>query len=492
MKRIVLLFLALCCAPLQAQDLSKILARVPEGANVLTVVDTKGLMKTQKANMEGWAQSRNLDYLSGKLAFPPSATFVVVAADYNPIEQRNDWQIGLFEFPGKVYEDQIAKREGSGVELIENLYVIPSRRNMYFVQFDRENYGIFAPANRAKMINWVQYAKSNTTNKVSDYLTNAVINGGSNGQINIAIQLKNSLDRVEVTKRLQASKAVTDSGADRVKLADLIVGIQGLRLSINVTTGSVAQVSVDFKDNVEPFAKALPGLLIETLERNGFSMGDVSQLQTTTRGRTLTLRGPIDDDDVKRILHQVLPRTFEPAVTSNQTGEAAMASTSQAYFRAVDNLLKDLRTRSDRLDRGRNWNTNASWYEYTAQKIDSLPVVNTDEQLLQYSADVAAQLRICGESLRGVNITNRVLDTYKRGGSGFGVDAGMGWGGWGGGVGVVGLGGFGYSSNVQQVESSKAETAAAGAKDRNAIWVKIGDQTTAIRSEMAKKYRIEF
>ncbi len=485
MKRILSLLLALCCASLHAQDLSKILTKVPEHANVLTVIDTKALMKSQKANAEGWAQKRNLDYLSGNLAFPPSATFVVVAADYNPIEQRNDWQVGLFEFPGKVYEDKIAQREGSDVELIENLYVIPSRRNMYFVQFDRENYGIFSPAHRPKMINWVKFAKSNTNNKVSDYLTNSVTDGGANGQINIALDMHNLLNPVEVTKRLQASKVVTDAGADRIKLTNLIVGIRGLRLSVNVTSGSVAKLSVDFKDNVEEFAKVLPPLLFEVLEKQGFSLGDPAQWQTTVRGKTVSVTGAVEDDDVKRVLHLVLPSTFEPSTTSTLTGEAAIATTSQAYFRAVDALLKDLRTKSDRLDRQRAWNTNASWYEYTAQKIGTLPVVNTDETLLQYSAEIADQLRICGQSLRGVNITNRVLDTYKRGGMGWGGGDG-GWGGYYGG------GGFGYSSNVQQVESSQAETAAAGAKDRNAIWVKIGDQTTAIRSEMAKKYRIEF
>jgi hypothetical protein len=103
---------------------------------------------------------------------------------------------------------------------------------------------------------------------------------------------------------------------------------------------------------------------------------------------------------------------------------------------------------------------------------------------LAYAAEVSAQLRIMGESLRGVAITGRVLDTYRRGGTD------LGWGGfnngWGGGFGVV------SGSNVQQVESSRAEVAAAGAKDRNAIWVRIGEQTSAIRNEMSRKHRIEF
>ncbi|HMP18418.1 MAG TPA: hypothetical protein PKD72_15440, partial [Gemmatales bacterium] len=104
-----------------------------------------------------------------------------------------------------------------------------------------------------------------------------------------------------------------------------------------------------------------------------------------------------------------------------------MATTSQAYFRAVTSLLNELRTRSDRLDRGQAWVTNASWYEYTAKKINSLPVVDTDEKLLEYSAEVTQQLMRAAESLRGVNIEGRVLDSYKRGGTNWGVGV-AGWG----------------------------------------------------------------
>lgn len=486
MKRILTLLLVLSCASLQAQDINKTLARMPENANVLAVVNTRGLMNSQKARTEGWAQSLNLDYLSGKMAFPPSVTFIVVAADYNAAERRNDWQVGLFEFPGQVHQDQIANRVGSNVEIVENLAVIPSRRNIYFVRFDRENFATFMPANRPKLVNWIKHARTNTTNKVNSYLTDAVIRGGADGQINIAMDLHNAMDRVEITTRLQASKAVTDAGVDRVKLTNLIASIRGFRLSINVTNVNQVQFFVDFGEDIGEFANVLPALVLETLSRNDFNLGEAGQWQTSSRGRIFSARGAIDDDEMKRILALVLPRTMDSSITnllgnSSQTGEAAVATTSQAYFRAVRRLLDDLRVRSDRLDRQRAWNTNASWYEYAAQKIDALPVVNTDPALLAYSADVAAQLRLMGESLRGVTITGRVLDTYKRGG----MTNDFGWGGWGG-------GGVGFSSNVQQVESSRAEVAAAGAKDRNAIWVRIGEQTTSIRSEMAKKFGIEF
>jgi hypothetical protein len=173
-----------------------------------------------------------------------------------------------------------------------------------------------------------------------------------------------------------------------------------------------------------------------------------------------------------------------PSQDDTLTGPAATAALTQRYFKAVNNLLKDLRTKSDQMDRDRAWNVNASWYEYTVRKIDQLPIVNVDQALVDYTNNVTAQLRICAQSLRGVNIDNLVLDSEKRKSVGYGYA----------GTGGYGVGGFygGQFDNYQDVATAKAQTAAAGAKSRNTIWTQIGDATSALRSALAQKYNLEF
>lgn len=466
------------------QDLTKLLQRIPGNANVLTVIDTKALMNSQRSLTDGWTQKRSLDYQSGKLPFPPGMNFAVIASEYIPAEHRNAWQVTLLEFPGKVYEDKVAKMEGSDVELVENLYVIPSRRNMYFVQFERESWGIFAPANRQQMMRWIKFAKSNTTNAVSQYLTNAVIDGGSTGQINIAMDLTDTLDRAEILNRLQQSK-VMDKDIDRVKWTNFIKGIKGLRLSLNVTNSFGTELRLDFSEDVAPYAKQLPGFIIETVERAGYHVGDLSQWQPTVNGKTMMMKGALDSDDFKKVLSLVMPATMGPDQDDQLSGPAATAANSQRYFKAVNNLLTELRTKSDRMDRDRAWTVNASWYEYTVRKLEQLPIVNVDQNLIDYTNEVAAQLRICAQSLRGVNIDNLVLDTEKRksmGGYGYNSTYGNGWGGFYG----------GQYSNYQEVTTAKAQVAAAGAKSRNTIWTQIGDATSALRAALSQRYNLEF
>lgn len=488
MFRIAVICLALAgiTGNVSGQDISKLLQRIPANANVLTVIDAKALMNSQRAATDGWSQKRQLDYQSGKIPFPPGLNFCVVASEYSPAQHANLWQVSLLEFPGKVYEDKVAKLEGSEVELIDNSYVVPSRRNMYYVQFERESWGIYSPANRQQMMRWMKYAKTNTNGSVNDYLSNAVLAGGAKGQVTIAVDLRDTLDRVEILKRLQATK-ILDANADRTKWTDFIRGIQGITLTVNVTNGFNAEFRLDFKDNVAPFAEQLPALVIETTERAGLNVGDVSQWKSKAQGKSLTMTGGFDSDDFKKVLGMVLPATFGPDQEEGLTGTAALAANSQRYFKAVNNLLKELRDKSDRMDRDRAWNTNASWYEYTVKKLDQLPIVNVDQDLVNYTNTVTAQLRMCAESLRGVNIEGKVLDSYKRKSVGYGWDGGYGYGGYG-------IGGFygGQYDNYQEVASAKAENAAKGAKERNAIWTQIGDATQTLRSGLAQKYNLEF
>lgn len=484
-KLVVLSVLCLWSSLAAGQDISSLLQRIPDSANVLAMINTKALMNTPKANAEGWASKRHLDYLSGRVPFPPASNFTLAAGEFSPADGRYNWQVALVEFPGDVFEDKIAKNEGSDVELVENLYVIPSRRNMYIVQFDRQHYSSYSPANRQKMMKWVSYAKSNTVNKVSPYLSDAIINGSGTGLINVALDLTNTLDRVELTKRLQASKVLADANADRKQWADFIYGIRGVRLTVNVTNVLQTELHLDFKDNVDPFAKVLPALFIETIDKLGFHLADVSQWESRTRGKTLTMRGVMENDDVKRIIGLVMPPSMGPPQESNLSGQALVATTSQQYFQAVDNLLKDMRARGDKNDRLKAWSTNAAWYEYTANKIEQLPVVNTDDGLLQYSAQVVAQLRLCGQSCRGVDIKQMVLNTeYRSSRSG-------GWGGlyYNGGSGWTARG---MTSNEDDVNTAKAQNAANGMTDRNNMWIKIGEETTAVRLDLSKKYSLEF
>src|SRR5262245_19694516 len=214
---------------LSAQDLSTILQRVPASANVVAALDITGLIQSDLGSSEGWSQKRTLDYYSGKVPFPPTSKFLVSAAEFNPVARRANWQISLMNFSDKVDPYVVAKKEGSEVTWIDQLSVVPSRRNAYFVEFDRYNYGTYSPANRQQATRWVQFAKSNGKTAVSQYLIDNVQRGSGFGQFTTVMDLSNFLEKAEVLTKLRLSSTCTEHKVDVEALAGCIASIKGLR-----------------------------------------------------------------------------------------------------------------------------------------------------------------------------------------------------------------------------------------------------------------------
>jgi hypothetical protein len=472
--------------PIHAQDPATMLARVPDSANVVATIDVNGLMQSDLGTREGWAQKRNMDYLAGVVPFPPSMKFVVSACAFNPVNHNSDWQIALATFANPVDPYVIAKKEGSEVEWIDEQFVIPSRRNAYFLQLDRFNYGVYTPANRQHFSKWVSFVKAtknSTDTKISPYLVNTVQAGAAFGQVSIVMDLANFLNKTEVQKRLAQSKAVEEAKPDVTALANFITGIKGLRLSIKADSAFTAELRFDFSESAQPYQGIFAPLLNEVVTKTGVPLGDMTSWKMQISGNSVTLRGGLHTDEVRRIVALVTPLGPNSDVDDNLSGSQAILVTSQRYYRALQTLLNDLRKKSDQLDKARDWNNNAAWYEYAAGKIDQLPTVDTDPDLVKMGDDVAGKLRVMAQSLRGVNIQNKVLDSQQY--------TNQGWGGWGGYYG--GYGGGRYSdSNWREVASAKVQQAADGAKDRNAIWVTIKNAMTDLQSALAKKYGAEF
>lgn len=473
---------------LWAQDFNTLIQKVMDSPNVVTMIDMAGLKKSNLARSEGWDQKQALDYYSGRMSFPPTANLMVLAAHFNPMARQKDWNVGLAEFSNPIDMYAVAKKEGSEVDWIEKVPTVPSRRNAYFMQFEKNLVGMFSPANRQQAARWVREVKENKSSSVPKYLTNAVNQGGAFGQVVIAFDMANLVTNVEARTRLFNSKVMTDAKADLDAWTKFVANIQGLSLAIKVDNDYTGQLKIDFSDDVKPYAELLQPLVMESLMNIGFSVSDIGGWKTEARGKSFILTGSLDKDDVKRIMALVLPSMPSNDLAEDMPEDKKVAITSQRYVKAVNTLITDLRARTERLEKTRQYNDNAAWHDYVAQKIDQLPNVNTDPDVQKYAGDVTAKLHMMSESLRGVNIQNKVVDTYERTSPGNAYGGYSSWGGYYGG----GFGGSYSNSNWKDIASQKAENAAKGAKDRLALWREIDDATSQIRKVMSDKYKIEF
>jgi hypothetical protein len=146
-----------------------------------------------------------------------------------------------------------------------------------------------------------------------------------------------------------------------------------------------------------------------------------------------------------------------------------------------------------------NYNTCAGWHDSYAKQLDQLSLVNVDEDMAKYGAEVSRKLKTLAGSLRGVPVVVGTLEGQKRFVLQYNPPVyNYGWGPWGarpwgwGGYGGFQPGSFQYDDNFAQVRSAQTVAIAKGAKEREKIWMELEDDRNQIRSKMTQKYGTAF
>src|SRR6266446_9058563 len=167
--------------------------------------------------------------------------------------------------------------------------------------------------------------------------------------------------------------------------------------------------------------------------------------------------------------------------------EAAVAA-SQRYFSSVKTMLDDLQQQ-----KVKTYKQQSYWYHQFAEKIDELPMLNVDEDLLKYGSSVSTTLRgMCNLSTnvdvaqQGIRMNmGETMVSVPPSSSYYGN--GNGWG--------YGYGTPGYTTSVNNYGMASnmiAASAGGEAAIRNKTWQNIEEATTKIRQQMTQKYQVEF
>jgi hypothetical protein len=259
---------------------------------------------------------------------------------------------------------------------------------------------------------------------------------------------------------------------------------------VAVGKNAQAQLRIDFGTNVallEPVAK---DLVLAVLDDLGANVVEMASWKVGVKEQAIHMEGPLTQDGLRRVFSVIeLPSTkfstLKDSGGEGQTTEAAPESqtreSSITYFRSIDVLLKDLR----RDLRGQK--ASAAIMERYARKIDRMPILNVDLELLDYGGKVA-------NTLRDMALTKR------QGGVAYGVNtAGMGGGGYANYS--VGYGYFGNTTgdayagaraSAADLASMKASAMADANYARVEGFEGIAEASADIRRKMTQKYQVEF
>ena len=465
--------------PLAAAD--ELTQRIPAGANALMVIDVVALESSPMAKAQGWAKKHEEAFVERPMMLPPEATRIVIGSQLNFAGEMNvEWQVAAMKLVEPLSLRSIARAEGGYLDKVGTVDCVWVPSDAYFVSLEAKQLGVVFPANRQLVSRWTQNSSGTMS---SGYLLLAGKQVDSANQIVMAVDLTDVVQPHRLRDRLQTSAALKSMVSKLDAIEKLILGVQGVTLRIAVGQSAKGTLRVDFSDSPTVLGTQAKPLLLEAFNEFGAQLPGLDQWTVKTETKTIVLEGTLSTDALRRVfsllelpstkfstLKNDLPDT--PGATAATATSGTKVAASKAYFKGVSVLIEDLRkTLGDTRD------NHAVWMERYGRKVDALPVLDVDEDLLGWGARVGETFRVMAIAQRESSIRSGVRKSSVYGNYQYNYNQ------------------SGYSSFrstgsvVGQIEAEERGQAKAV---RYNNWKAMEDATAAIRKEMTKRYQIEF
>lgn len=466
----------------EASDFAALVAKVPSSSNSLVLIDVDAVLSSPIAMSNGWARRFNDGSADRPLYLPPEADKVAIAAQLDLVRGcAKKWEVAVMGMKEPVSMGLIARAEGGYADQIRGVKAAWVPSDAYFIELDAQTLGLMAPADRQSIARWAEHGKTRGTAKLPEYLEALTAATGKSAQIVMAVDTADAVQTHRVRARLEQSSLSSSLNLDSV--IQLISSIKGLVLQLTFTSRVEFAARIDFGMPVSLKDDVAKNIVLEALEQMELSLPGSESWKCSVSGSSITLAGELDNDALRRVFALIeLPTTkFSSLKEENveDDSQSTIAKCSKSYFHSVDALLIDLKKRTKVNSGG-----DAGWVERYATKIDRLPVLHVDEELLTYGEKVTETLRIIAGSRRVTNMQGGSMARAAR------SDAGLQ-------SGDYGYGYRAYSYTSPRAAELNAENITADAKNSGTAvklqgWTLIDNATLEIRKAMTQKYSVEF
>lgn len=386
--------------------------RVHKGSNAVVGINAAALKETELAQKQGWSKKLEAAYVDRATFLPPEAEMLMIASQLVPSENfQQNWELALMTLSEPLSMKDVARAEGGYVDEINGKEAVWTPSDAYVVSLDPKIVGIVHPANRQAISSWIEEAEQNNGDGMSEYLQLALAKVTAETQIVMAIDLKDAVSPHLIEQRWSDSETIEKTTLEVEDVVSLIESIQGATIELSIGSSVQAKSRVDFQKPVVLSDANAKRLILETLERLGSQIDDFADHKYSVLGKSIIVEGDLSKGGLRRLLSVLeIPTTKfseleDESTDSDKTPSAGdMAENSQVYFKSVTSLLDDIHGTRDRKS------YEPVWQERYARKIDRLPILYVDEDLLDYGSKTAQTLRY----MAGVKRDSRVQTATRQ------------------------------------------------------------------------------
>lgn len=494
---ILALAVATTTSPALAQ-FNNMAAAVPGDANVLMLLSVERILASPIAQREDWAGKFDKAYSAGLTEIPTDSDRVLVASQVDLEYLKPVWEMAVLDLNRTPSLAYIAKQLQGTPDKVDGVGAVALANDTYILQMTPNRLATYSPANRQVVGRWLSSIKARRAVGLSPYLTSA-LERASKGEADIvqAMDLAYAVPADKIRERLEGAEVLKMAKIDIDQLASLLSGIQGIMLSVHIDSDVQGTLEIDFNEDASMLANIGKPILLAALEHRGAAIDDLNSWEAKVNGKQLTLSGALTPAGLRKVLSLVeqpapnikVAETKADPNTPAPTEESLVVLASQSYFKSIGAILRDCNSEfrtAETISKG------ALWLERFASRIDRLPMVNVDSDLIKYGQATAQTLRGMAAGIRSSDAatTAKTMAIWQQGEAY--ANAGFS-------PGYFGYGRYGWGEAYVQWNNVQGERTAVRASQRNeqaqvAIKGKevIANATQQARAAMVEKYKVEF
>lgn len=508
---VVLAMFVLSSCNLFADDaFQKLVRLVPRSANAIVLLNVEKAKDSPMGLRENWRKNFEKAFEAGMIRVPPKATRFVLASQIDLEFMEPLWEAAVVDLDEEVSIEQIAKRRGGVVDTIENLPALVLSNDTYIVQFGPKTLGAMGPANRQAVVRWIRDVRKPSPPPLSAYLQQAAVFSDDTGsQVIMAVDLDGAMSFERIGKYLKSKqKRLDEWNANLLELTKLLCNVRGIRLGVRIGEQPSASIVIDLRDDSSGIASYAKPLVLQIMSDLGMSINEMQSWTSQAKGNTISLSGRLTNSGLRRLLSVI-----DSPVSNEHTGAKApispgdlpaiRAKASRDYFKAVGRMFGDLK---EDMRNSKNLASTSLWFDKYARRIERLPMLNVDSEVLDYSGFVASQLRQASQvvktmGIRGgertAQITSSNAGPYAVGTTRWGRYGR--YGGYGGASSYGVYGGSGMYGQRAEMKNIGSQRRAVRAQEKGIAATDVGQlrqgviaATSDIRRKMTEKYQLQF
>ncbi|HEY2251850.1 MAG TPA: hypothetical protein VGH74_12345, partial [Planctomycetaceae bacterium] len=392
-----------------AGEWPKLLDHPPAGANTIALFNAEalrfGAAKLKQFN-GGEQQSAAGDLLA---ELPENAKRAAVSAniDFDTLEPI--WEAAMVTFDKNLSTPKgIAEQQGGYVDQISGKPVVWSPRGRYIMPLGADRAAVHIPANRPAVARWVR-SLGQTPQPLAEYLKHTAERALDGTALLLAVDMADTVSPMQAAEKLSTLKSVKTAKANPEAVAKLLSDLHGFTLTVTVTDQFQGRLQLDFGTAPAILRESGQGMLVEVCARRGILLPELREWKAAVENKSFVLSGPLYAISVVNLLafFNSTPSAHDapsessgvPKESSANDGAAKMAQASRRYFTSVQRVLQECRN-----TKGLSVGERGVFNDRLSRKIDQLPLLNVDNDLLDYGQNVAQLIRGAGLAIRSANV----------------------------------------------------------------------------------------